>query len=356
MIRSQGNLPMGFLEGPDLDSLRIEQSVFHIVGPGEEHFQLLEAFDAEPHEAFFLGRVRSVSGGNRYEFLEDSPVRAQLTRISSNRRNFQEESEKLATSFNQAHGGSTAVGAFLILSLTCKSGRLFGLLKFEDEKVLSYKVERPRGGRPRPTFGEIERTFVQNRNALQKAALIRLGKETDDICVVDRQNPQRPAQYFEQFLLARRQRTETELTKAIVDLTRSVALKHRDLLPQETVKNLAQRLYDATRSGGSVDGENPAQWLQGIFGPLPADSPVLKDFTSALNRERIAGESFELQDDAISPPKNRRVETVNGVKVIFPIGLQGSVVTVDQTKGEIVIKDKITLNDIELANSGRARS
>ncbi|MFX4486044.1 hypothetical protein ABTA87_21075, partial [Acinetobacter baumannii] len=81
----------------------------------------------------------------------------------------QEESEKLATAFNEAHGGSTAVGAFLIFSLSCSSGRLFALLKFEDEKVLSYNYDTSRGrsGKPKPTFGEIDRTFVQNRNALQ---------------------------------------------------------------------------------------------------------------------------------------------------------------------------------------------
>jgi hypothetical protein len=110
----------------------------------------------------FLGRVKSVNGGNRYEFLEDAPVRAQLARISRDKATFQEESEKLATAFNEAHGGSAAVGAFLIFVLSCKSGRLFALLKFEDEKVLSYDyvVARGRSGKPKPTFGEIERTFV----------------------------------------------------------------------------------------------------------------------------------------------------------------------------------------------------
>jgi hypothetical protein len=49
---------MGFLTEQELESLRIDQSVFHIVGPGEEHFQLLTAFDAGRHAPFFLGRVR----------------------------------------------------------------------------------------------------------------------------------------------------------------------------------------------------------------------------------------------------------------------------------------------------------
>jgi hypothetical protein len=349
---------MAFLSDAELESLRIEQSVFHIVGPGEEHFQLLTAFDAGKHAPFFLGRVKSVNSGNRYEFLEDSPVRAQLARISRDKSTFQEESEKLATSFNTAHGGNTAVGAFLIFVLSCKPGRLFALLKFEDERVLSYdyQIRRGQAERPKPTFGEIERTFVQNRNALQKAALIRLGRAGDDICVVDRQNPQRPAAYFEQFLLVRRRRTEQELTKTIVDVTRNVAQKHRASLPPEAMRNLAQRLYDASQSGASVDGENAENWLRSIFGPLPDDSPVLNDFRSALKREGMAGESFVLRKDAIPAPKNRRVETLNGVKLTFPVGLKSSVVSVNRDKGEIIIKDQITLDDFELNTSGRVRS
>jgi 37-kD nucleoid-associated bacterial protein len=347
---------MAFLSEPELESLKIEQSVFHIVGPGDQHFQLLAAFDAGRHAPFFLARVKSVNGGNRYEFLDDAPVRAQLARISRDRATFQEESEKLATAFNEAHGGSAAVGAFLIFVLSCVSGRLFALLKFEDEKVLSYKFDTAKGEKkPKPTFGEIDRTFVQNRNALQKAALIRLGKDRDEICVADRQNPQRPAAYFERFLLARRQRTENELTKAIIDVTRIVALKHKALLPPEAMKNLAQRLYDAGQSGGSVDGENAGNWLKSIFGPLPDDSPVLKEFEISLKREGMAGESFVLQKDAVPAPRNRRVETASGVKLTFPVGLTKSVVSVNSEKGEIIIRDQITRDDVELNTSDRAR-
>lgn len=43
---------MAFLTEQELESLRIDQSVFHIVGPGEEHFQLLTAFDAGRHAPF----------------------------------------------------------------------------------------------------------------------------------------------------------------------------------------------------------------------------------------------------------------------------------------------------------------
>jgi hypothetical protein len=81
---------------------------------------------------------------------------------------------------------------------------------------------------------------------------------------------------FEQFLLARRRRTEEYLTKTIIDVTRNVAQKHKAGLPPEAMKNLAQPLYDIGQSGGSIDGENAENWLKSIFGPLPDASPVLK--------------------------------------------------------------------------------
>jgi hypothetical protein len=303
-----------------------------------------------------LGRVRSVTSGSQYEFLPDSPVRAQLARIARDGKNIQTESEHLATAFHQAHGGSAAVGAFLVFQLSCNSGRFYALLKFEDEKVLSYDFRRDKSGKLHPTFGEIERTFVQNRNALQKAALIRLGRDGDVICVVDRQNPTKPAAYFETFLHVRRQRTEEQLTAAIVAATRKVAEKHKDSLPEGVMKNLGRRLYEASQSGGGVSGDNPDAWLKSIVGPLPDDSPVLKDFHAELRREGMEGESFTLQKGAVPAPRNRRVETVSGVKITFPDSLKASVIKVDERNGEIVIRDRVTINDYELERVSRARS
>ncbi|MET4404487.1 hypothetical protein ABIB89_004308 [Bradyrhizobium sp. JR3.12] len=122
------------------------------------------------------------------------------------------------------------------------------------------------------------------------------------------------------------------------------------------MKNLAQRLYDASQSGGSIDGESAENWLKSIFGPLPDDSPVLTDFKAKLKREGMAGESFVLQKNAIQAPKNRRVETASGVKLTFPVGLMSSVISVNRDKGEIIIRDKITLDDFELNTSGRTRT
>jgi hypothetical protein len=348
---------MTFLTEDELAGLGIEQSVFHIVGPSkEDHFKLLAAFDAADHADFFLGRIRSIHGGNRYRFLADSPVRAQLGRIDANAAAFQDESEKLAIAFNEEHGGGTAIGAFLLFSLSCPTGRLFALLKFEDERVLSYDFNDSAGDKPAPTFDEIKRTFVQNRNALQKAALIRLDNQKDIVFVTDRQNPARPAAYFERFLHVQRLRTEDELTKAAINVARKVIMKHKDALPPDVVKTLSQRLYDASESGAKVDGEKADDFLQSITGPLPDDSPILKNFQRELHREGMAGESFKLMKGAVQKPRNRRVETKSGVKVIFPSELQNSIIQINEAKGEILIRDQITLNDVELEPNRRTRT
>jgi hypothetical protein len=345
-----------FLSNEELESIAIDQSVFHIVGPRESDFHLLEAFDATQFSRFFIGRVKSVNSGNRYCFLPDASVRTQLRRIAADPKSFQDESENLARAFDLGHRGSSAVGAFLIFSLRTVAGQVFALMKFEDEKVLSYDFKQGPQGKFVPTFGEINRTFVQNRNALQKAALIRFVGDNDEVCVVDRQNPQRPAAYFEQFLGVRRLRTEVELTKKLYTIMRSVAAKHREEISPNTMGTLGRRLYEATQTGADIDGERIDDWVANVLGPLPNDSPVFLSVRGELKKERMIGECFKLEGSAVPAPRNRKIETRGGVKVIFPVSTAASVVRVDESNGIITIQDKIIENDFEFENSHKASS
>ncbi|MDO8970978.1 MAG: nucleoid-associated protein, partial [Saprospiraceae bacterium] len=342
---------MSFLTQAEIDALRITRSVFHIVGPGEAHFQLLSEFDATKFASFFLERVRSVNVGNSYKFLADSPVRTQLQRILIDPRSFQEESENLATAFNRAHGGAAAIGAFLIFVLETTNKVVFAFLKFDDERVISYDFKKVDGGRPKPTFGEIERTFVANRNALQKAALIQIGDPDDQICVVDRQNPQKPAAYFENFLLAIRSRTETQMTSEFTKIAIEAIRKHKSDLPPDAGKLAYERLYTAAQNNVLVDAEKIDEWFTTIVGPLPANSPVLKYFKSKLKKNGLGGESFKFEKGALAPPRRRRIETASGIKLAFPINLPKSVVSIDSVKGVITINDRITVDDLDPGSS-----
>ncbi len=209
---------MAFFEEEQLAGMRIDRMVFHLVGPRPSDFVRLEAMDPGRFAAFFIDRIRSVNSGAEYLFSDASATRERLHRIAEDPSLFQEESEKLAEDFQHKHGGGTAAGAFLVFILSAGGSQFFALLKYDDETVLTYDVEEGDDGRKRVTLDALERTFVQNNNALQKSALIRLTDAGGDLTVFDRQNPQKVARYFEGFLDARRVHDDADLTEKLVQV------------------------------------------------------------------------------------------------------------------------------------------
>jgi hypothetical protein len=346
----EGGAFMAFFEDDQRHALRIERMVFHLVGPREEEFVRLEAMDPGRFSGFFIDRILSVSSGAEYRFSDASATRERLHRIAENEHVFQDESEQLARDFQRMHGGSAAAGAFLIFVLTAEEERFFALLKYDDETVLTYDVEEGEAGRKRATLDALERTFVQNRNALQKSALIRLDDAGGTLTVVDRQNPQKVARYFENFLDATRVHSDAELTKRLVEVTREVIKQNRDHVSADVYRDMARRTFDAASGRGDIDGDNQKAFLETVIGgALPDDHPLVEKFTSALRRARIDGAPVRLDPTAVSRPSARRYETVNGIKIRAPIDFQGAVVV---EENRIIINDAL---DKEYDESERSR-
>lgn len=308
---------MGFLDEDRRAALQIDRMVFHLVGPTNEHLQLLEEIEPGDFEAFFLDLIRGVEGGNLYSFSDASSTRARLMRIVANPDQFQRESEQLAADFQRQHGGSTAPGAFLVFVLSVGEEKVFALLKYDDEQVLAYEVEELPGGRKRVTLDQIERTFVQNKNALQKAALIQLTEDGGELLVLDRLNPQKVARYFENFLDAIRVFGDSELTKRLVSATRETILNNRQHVPPEVLKNLNQRLYDAASGGGRVEAEGTGrEFLETVLGRRVAnDNPLLPKLKSKIRKARIDGAGFDLDPQQVDRPRTRRIVTRNGITI-----------------------------------------
>lgn len=330
---------MAFFEDEELAALEIERMVFHLVAPQEDAFVRLEEMDPGKFAPFFLERIQSVNNGRPYLFSDASATRERLARISADMECFQVESEKLAEDFQRKHGGSTAAGAFLVFVLKSGNGRAFALLKYDDEQVLAYEVEEGEHGRKRVSLDALERTFVQNRDALQKSALIRLTEDGGELIVLDRRNQQNIARYFEAFLDAIRVHDDAELTEKLVQVTRDVLRKNKDMVPPEIYRELTRRTYEAAKAGGIVDADNQKAFLDAVMGaPLAEDHPLIPKFRSALRKARIDGAPVTLNPVKVRPPKVKRYETYSGIQVRVPQDVE-AMVTIEANR--IVINDGV---------------
>ena len=311
---------MAFLNDDELGAYRIEQMVFHLIGPDASHFVPLQAIDPGDLHDFFFGRVRAANAGVPYTFSSASAVRTRLQRIIDDQKTFQAESEGLAEDFQSTHGGAAARGAFLILVLKAGDARLFALLKADDENVVSYQVKDDKSGKHHVNLQALQRTFSENRETLQKSALIRLDTDGGELVVLDRQNQQKVARYFEVFLGARRLHDDANLTATLVKITRKVILENEGLVTPEVRRTVARRTYDAVAAGGSLDTDNQKAFLDTVVGQtLPADHELVRKFKNALRKARIEGVPVALDKAKLKEPNVRHYKTKSGIRVTAPI-------------------------------------
>ncbi len=304
----------GFFTEDQIAALTIRRMAFHLVGPEDGDLVLLRAIAPGPFERFFLDRIISVNAGRPYIFSDASSTRERLGRIVADSEVFQTESEQLAKDFQRGHSGKNAsVGAFLVFQLVCNGETTFALLKYDDETVLSYAFEEDDQGRKVVSLASIERTFVQNRDALQKSALIRLGEDRGgNLVVLDRRNQQKVARYFESFLAADRVHDDADLTATLVKVTRELIRKNKDLVPPDVFRNSTRRTFEAAAAGGAIDADRQKAFLDTVVGQtLPDDHPLVVKFASALRAARIDGAPVTLNAEKVRPPSVSKLVTFN---------------------------------------------
>lgn len=328
---------MAFWSEEQLEDLRIERMIFHVVGVNGNELTLLDEIDPGEHASFFVDRLRSTNGGTMFDFVPLSPVLSALNQISNNDNEFLEKSCDLAELFNTGHGGRTKAGVFLLFILSSLGGRFYALVKYDDEQVLSYKIEDIDGGRKKAFIEELQRTFVRSPDALQKSALIRLLGDGGELCVRDRVSPKNISRYFVAFLGAKRRFNETELTEKLSKLTKKVARDNKDNLPQDVIRNLNRRICDAIHNLPGFSREDKEAFLMAVFGALPERSKVRTDFDRALKNNRMEDESFEFDHNAISHSRKKHLVTREGIEVIWDKDYDENVRYTDAPEGGKII-------------------
>lgn len=338
---------MGFFAEGDFASLKIERMVFHLIGPRPEDCQKLEALDPGVYEDFFVGRLRSVNSGTPMHFRESSPTLRALQELNANRNDdavFQRLSEELADSFKDHHGGSTSAGAFLVFQIaTATEGTgIYAFLKYDDETVLTYDLLPAADGRRKVSLEQFHRTFVQNKEALQKSALIRLSSKVNSIVAKDRSNP-KIARYFVGFLGAEREIEDSDATVTYVRAAKAAMRAAKKEVPEDVFEERGQRTYDAVKKGGDIEPGKHKAFLDTVCGfSVPENSKLFRSFDGAIKRARLDGAGISLDPKAVKAPQARRYRTSRGVVVKVP-NEASERVEIDTNR--IVINDEVVERD-----------
>jgi hypothetical protein len=304
-----GEQPVSLIAPEQLDQIAIERMIFHVVGPEEGHLVLLEEIAPGDHEDFFAERIRSACGGIMFDFLAASPVLASLRRIEAEPTSFVNQTKDLATLFNSMHTGAASVGVFLMLVLRVDAERLYAVVKYDHEEVLSYTIKEENDVR-RALIAALQSTFVRSPDALQKAAIVRLTPDGGELSVRDRVMPSKVTKYFQSFLGVRRRFEPSQLTGKLSEIAKKTAKKHAGELGTVVMGQLNRRVYDAVQAQSGFDPANREPFLTAIFGPLSEDSPVRKTFDRELRNSRI-------ENEVVPRPRRKHLVTDEGIEVIY---------------------------------------
>ena len=289
--------------------------IFHAVGPEDASLVLLDAEVPHDFSDFFLDRVKSAVSGIQFDFQANSPVRAAIAAIDSDRRQFVDQSKVVARLFHEHHTRNTIKGALVIIVLRCDTGMIYALLKFDNDDVLSYVIQA-QNGRTTANINILRETVTRSREALQKSAIVRLTDEGGSMALRDRSAPGDITHYFRMFLLVQRCYDQATLTKKIAQVARDTANANTDNLDVDVVRSIGRRIYDALQNLPGYEPESPA-FVNAVFGAVAPDSPVVQDFHRRLQQAQIDEEEFRFDRDAVPRPQLRRIVTDEDVQIIF---------------------------------------
>lgn len=347
---------MSFLSDQEVQNLRINRMIFHVVGKSLEVPILLSEISPLQHVDFFLERIKSSLKGNLFTFNELSNTDRILRIIKTNADNdptcFTEQSKLLASDFQSHHtGGNTSMGCFFLFELMSNNNKLYAIIKYDNEDVVRYVIDEQQNENQIPRLERFNESFVRKAEAMQKIALIRLSDEESggDIVVRDRSKRTNISGYFKGFLKAKRKNSEEELCDKLINVLKDVFKKHRDLLPEGIKRSGVNKIYEVLgRADFDYNAEEPTSLLTSIFGPIDEESPIKKSFATLSRDCGIDGESFRIIADSIQKPARRRIETAENVVISYNANHRPEITDTDDGKKRITITTaRIITDDID---------
>jgi hypothetical protein len=215
-------------------SITIEEFIFHIIIQEEDEPRYLDAVSiSDEQKQFFRDRLIDVSQGNQFVFTDkDTGSTYKLCQeiLANTTKNFLTASKSLTADFKGRHSKNTSDGVF-ITALAKISGKrnLIFLVKLDHKKVYRYQIKDAKA-----LLEEIKNTFIEDKSAVQKVALIDISDHyVWDALVYDRAKPGSITDYFRNFLAVKLRDTPSKWTTDAIRHPSRWAGNNRELLDPE---------------------------------------------------------------------------------------------------------------------------
>ncbi|UYQ92133.1 nucleoid-associated protein [Chitinophaga horti] len=338
------------LSEAEKESFQIEKFIFHIIIESEHTpVYLEEVILDEKQNEFFKMRFRDISEGTQFIFKDrsKSDFVAECEKLVGNAgKNFIESSKKLAYQFKNVHNKATNDGVFIAALVTVAGNRqLILLLKLEHKKVYQYKTHKAKA-----LLEEIKNTFVEDKKAIQKAALIDISDYYKwDVLATDKtalHSANSLTEYFSNFLDVVELETATVLTEHAMKYAFKWAVENSsELDPDQEISSYKSRAIAYLSNTNKFDTED-------FISIVVKDDNVerrqklAKSFKAFLDEKGLSGQTFAPSKSVLTKRKTKNVrQTAEGIKIEWegdPEDLNLNIPTEKDSNGYLNILIKTT--------------
>lgn len=299
------------------ESIVIDRLIFHIIIQEDLQPKFLDELIMTPDQlTFFKNRLIDIAQGTQYLFLdkENNEVFKLAKKIIEDPGvNFLQSSKELTGSFKRFHTGNTNDGVFITALATIQETRkLVFLLKLDHKKVYEYKRKKNKA-----LLEEVKNTFVEDRTAIQKVALIDISNYYIwDVLAYDRAKPSSITEYFSRYLSVNPRETPTKLTESAISLTHKWAVNNKKSLdPNQEISNYKNRAITYLKEVVTFETDQFINYV--VYDENSSRKEELKDlFLLFLQENGLAGQSFPPNRNAITRKTEKHIrQTAEGVKI-----------------------------------------
>ena len=304
-------------------SLTIERFIFHVILHNETQprFMTEVVLPNAGAREFFRQRIAEAAEGTQYEFLQppsDQTLKESCERMLADVSDFVDCSRTVAAHFRQFHSGITSDGVLIVAVVSVmRRGnpvRMVSLLKMDHQQVFRYLEETADGGM-RARIEELANTFVEDKTAVQKSAIIEVGQGFAwDVLARDRSARDGITDYFRNFLSVQPHASNSRLTQMAVAAVRKWA-KTQEVYPEgEDAAGYRRRAYQYLAGNDVFDTD---EFIRSVVQDQEhaRRAGMMESLRGVLLEDGVAGQRFRPIPSAIERTNLVRMKTDFGVRL-----------------------------------------